>query len=188
VAERSWRSAWRLEVTAPWTTGRSRGGACTSTAWSRVRRSFAAFQREYEVDDAMLARTRVAIADAVAAGPLTRQQVGEHLAGEGLPGEGFALGLVLTDAELEAVVCSGPLAGNDHTYAPFAERDVGMVLVDGQMVGGMRRTVTDTRARFDLQLFRTLAADERVVLLEAADRYGRFLDREPVVTGLDPSE
>jgi hypothetical protein len=63
-----------------------------------------------------------------------------------------------------------------------------MVLVDGQMVGGMRRTVTDTRARFDLQLFRTLAADERVVLLEAADRYGRFLDREPVVTGLDPSE
>lgn len=264
----------------------------------RVRRTMAGFRREHDLDDATFEHTRSVIADAVATGPRTRAEVGAHLADAGLPGEGFVLGLVLLDAELEQVVCSGPMAGNDHTYATFAdrapharvldrdeavadlalryftghgpatERDlaywatmtltdvragiaavrdqlrcfehdgrtywhagdpppddetreprghllqvldefhngyqdsrhvldvdglvprdrrtaVGMVLVDGQMVGDMRRTVTDTRVRFDVGLFRALRADEQTAVREAADRCGRFLDRDAEVRGLD---
>jgi len=57
---------------------------------------------------------------------------------------------------------------------------VGMALVDGQMVGGMRRTVRPGGVSFDVGLFRDLAADEHAALSAAAERYGAFL-------GLDPS-
>jgi hypothetical protein len=53
----------------------------------------------------------------------------------------------------------------------------GMVLVDGQMVGGMRREVRDDEVRFDLHLYRDLDAGERQAVSDAADRYGAFLGR-----------
>lgn len=55
--------------------------------------------------------------------------------------------------------------------------DVGMVLVDGQMVGGMKRTVRDGEVRFDIRMYRELDAGERQAVAEAADRYGEFLGR-----------
>lgn len=268
---------WLLALTAP-----------------RIRRSFVSFRREHDVDDALLERTRSTIVDAVAEGPCTRAQLGDRLRDDGLPGEGFVLGLVLMDAELEALICSGPLRDGEHTYAAFADRapdarvltrdvavaelalryftghgpaterdlaywatmtltdaragiaaagdrlrsfehagrrywhagdpppadelheprghllqvldelhngyqdsrhvidtdgvvprgrrtEVGMALVDGQMVAGMRRSVTETAVRFELHPFRTLDTGERAAIDDAAARYGRFLDREPEV-------
>lgn len=54
----------------------------------------------------------------------------------------------------------------------------GMVLVDGQMVGGMRRTLLPSGAVFDVELYRDLADDELAALQAAADRYGAFLERD----------
>lgn len=61
---------------------------------------------------------------------------------------------------------------------------VGMVLVDGQMVGGMRRTLGGGAVTFDLDLFRDLAVDELEALEAAAGRYGKFLGVEARLRGL----
>lgn len=53
--------------------------------------------------------------------------------------------------------------------------DVGMVVVDGQMVGGMKRTVRGDEVRFDVRPYRQLNPGERQAVQEAADRYGAFL-------------
>ncbi len=58
---------------------------------------------------------------------------------------------------------------------------LGMVLVDGQMVGDMRRTVRATEVVFDATLVRALTTDEHDALDAAAHRYGAFLDRTPVL-------
>ncbi|MTV24095.1 winged helix DNA-binding domain-containing protein [Nitriliruptoraceae bacterium ZYF776] len=99
---------WLLELTAP-----------------RLRRSLASNLREHDVADATLERTRPIIAEAVTAGPRTRAELGERLLDAGLPGSGSALGLVVMDAELEALVCSGPVRDGAHTYASFVERTPG---------------------------------------------------------------
>lgn len=52
---------------------------------------------------------------------------------------------------------------------------MGMVLVDGQMVGNMRRTVRADEVLFDVGLFRDLDDDELDALHAAATRYGLFL-------------
>lgn len=58
---------------------------------------------------------------------LTRGQVREALAGAGLPAgsdqlTGPLMGHLMMSAELAGLVCSGPRAGNQHTYALLAER------------------------------------------------------------------
>ena len=55
--------------------------------------------------------------------------------------------------------------------------DVGMVVVDGQMVGGMKRTVRGGQVRFDVRPYRELDAGERQAVVEDAERYGSFLGR-----------
>lgn len=55
------------------------------------------------------------------------------------------------------------------------ESTIGMALVDGQLVAGMKRTVTPTRVQFELSPHRPLSARELRVLDEAAARYGEFL-------------
>jgi len=272
---------WLLAATAP-----------------RVRRTFRIHQRDLGFDDALLDRARGVIEASLRDGPLTRTAISQRLADAGLPAADFALMLFLADAELEALVCSGPLVDGQHTYVlldervpstrpreraeavtelvvryftghgPATERDlrywatmtlsdiraglaaagdrltsfehdgrtywhagephedgpieprghllqtldeyhngyqdsrrvldadglvphgrlasVGMALVDGQMVGGMRRRVTADRVHFDVTAFRDLADDEHAALAEAADRYGAFLDRTPVLRLVGP--
>jgi hypothetical protein len=55
---------------------------------------------------------------------------------------------------------------------------MGMALVDGQMVGDMRRTLRTGEVRFDVGLFRHLTDVETAALRAAADRYGTFLGRK----------
>lgn len=61
------------------------------------------------------------------------------------------------------------------------EKAIGMALVGGQLVGGMKRTLHAARVRFDVSAHRPLSAYERSALDAAAERYGRFLGLEPEV-------
>jgi hypothetical protein len=61
------------------------------------------------------------------------------------------------------------------------EAAVGMALVDGQLVAAMKRDVTGDRVAFDLRPYRRLRAPDIEALQAAAIRYGRFLDRTPVL-------
>lgn len=268
---------WLVELTAP-----------------RVSRVMRQLQRNLHLDDAVLDASAEVITDALSGGvQLTRGALGERLRDAGLPAEGQRLGVMVTNAELSALVCSGAMQGQHHTYAllderaptarrldrdealaelvlryftghgPATERDLaywatmtltdvraglaavadhldhvdhagrtywfahpppagtrlsprahllqildeyhngyqnsrhvldadglvprgraataGMVLVDGQMVGGMRRTLGGKDVTFELGLFRDLADDELDAVHAAADRYGRFLGLDATV-------
>ncbi|MFI6743998.1 winged helix DNA-binding domain-containing protein [Nonomuraea sp. NPDC050451] len=97
---------WLLELTAP-----------------RVHALNAYAYRRGELDGPLLGRTTDLIAGAVAGGNhLTRAEIAELLAQYGIIAEGFRLGYILIHAELERVICSGPLRGRHHTYALLDER------------------------------------------------------------------
>ena len=274
---------WLVDVTAP-----------------RIRRVLVQLQRSLGLDDdALDASAREIVAALAGGGHLTREELRTRLDDAGLPTEGQRLGVMLFNAELDALICSGAMAGRDHTYAllavraptarqldreealaelvlryftghgPATERDlaywatmtvtdvrtglaavaeeleqlqhdgrtywfkhppphdaaldprahllqildefyrgyqdsrhvldveglapkarpttVGMTLVDGQMVGGMRRTVAADKVTFAVDLFRGLTDDEHDAVVAAADRYGVFLglDTEVVTTPAD---
>lgn len=63
------------------------------------------------------------------------------------------------------------------------ETAIGIALVDGQLVAGMKRHLDASRVRFDLTPHRSLSTDERRALEDAAARYGEFLDRPAEITG-----
>ncbi|HSK97141.1 MAG TPA: winged helix DNA-binding domain-containing protein [Euzebyales bacterium] len=268
---------WLVEVTAP-----------------RVRQTMVQLQRALGLDDAVLETSAEIIAAALSGGVhLTRDALAERLRDAGLPAEGQRLGVMMFNAELSCVVCSGAVQGRYHTYAlleerapearrldrqqalaelvlryftghgPATERDLaywatmtltdvragladvadqldhvehegrtywfaqsepddgplsprahllqtldeyhngyqdsryvldadgivprgrpantGMVLIDSQMVGGMRRTTRADEVVFELNLFRDLDHDELREVVAAADRYGRFLEVEASV-------
>ncbi len=64
------------------------------------------------------------------------------------------------------------------------ETAIGIALVDGQLVAGMKRTLDAKRVRFDLTPHRRLSSSERSALEDAAARYGEFLDRPAEIVGL----
>jgi hypothetical protein len=55
------------------------------------------------------------------------------------------------------------------------ETAIGMALVDGQLVAGMRRTVTAKEVAFELSPLRALREQEIEAVREAADRYADYL-------------
>jgi hypothetical protein len=77
---------------------------------------------ELELDAATLNKATNRIARAVEAGPRTRRQLAEILAGHGISPAGQRLPYLLMHAELCRVIVSGPMAGGQHTYAPFDQR------------------------------------------------------------------
>ena len=96
---------WLLDLTAP-----------------KVLRSMASRHRQLGLGDPAVVRREV---DALLAlldtrGPLTRRQVAAAFDRDDLKGE--RLGHVIGIAELEGLVCSGPLADGQHTYALLSER------------------------------------------------------------------
>lgn len=268
---------WLVELTAP-----------------RIRRTFRQIQLDLAVDDAALDRSAEVIVEALGGGDhLTRAELGERLGEAGLPSQGQAIGLMMANAELACLVCSGARRGTQQTYASFEQRapsarqldrdealaelalryfsghgpaterdlaywatmtlsdvragiaevrdqlgrlehdgrtywftrpppqearlepraqlllvldeyhngyqdsrhvldvrgiaprgrgaNVGMVLVDGQMVGNMRRTIKRSAVTFDVGLFRDLDGGELEALDAAAERCGRFLGLEATV-------
>jgi hypothetical protein len=59
------------------------------------------------------------------------------------------------------------------------EPAAGMALVDGQLVGMARRTISAERVRFEIHPYRPLEAAEVGALKEASRRYGQFLGLAP---------
>jgi hypothetical protein len=97
---------WMLELTAP-----------------HVRRSMAAYMRQLGIDAAMLRRARPTMEKSLGGGRcLTRQELGDRLARARLPLKGTALALLVMNAELEGLICSGPYRGKKLTYGLVAER------------------------------------------------------------------
>lgn len=62
------------------------------------------------------------------------------------------------------------------------EAAIGMALVDGQLLAGMKRAVGAKTVTFELSPYRPLEAAERDAIDEAAARYAAFLGLEPRVT------
>lgn len=61
------------------------------------------------------------------------------------------------------------------------ESAIGMVLVDGQLVAAMRRTLSARRVTFQLRPYASWNGSARSAVGEAAARYGAFLGVEPVL-------
>jgi hypothetical protein len=51
-----------------------------------------------------------------------KDEIAALLARHGITAAGFRLGYILIHAELERMICSGPLRGRQHTYALLEER------------------------------------------------------------------
>jgi hypothetical protein len=62
------------------------------------------------------------ISTAVGDGPQTRRELAARLAAGGLPAAGFAPAYLIMAAELEGLICSGPMRGRQHTYVLLADR------------------------------------------------------------------
>jgi hypothetical protein len=67
------------------------------------------------------------------------------------------------------------------------ETAIGMALVDGQMIAGMKRSVTARTVRFELRKLRDLDSAEEDAIRDAAARYARFLGLEPRLSWREPS-
>lgn len=61
------------------------------------------------------------------------------------------------------------------------EKSIGMVLVDGQVVAGMSRRLTETSVEFALAPFRPLTTGETARLRSVADAYGRYCGRAATI-------
>jgi hypothetical protein len=94
----------------------------TATA-PRVQARCAYRYRQLELDSATLRRGDQALASALRGGAtLTRAEAGTVLAAAGIDAVGQRLPYLLMHAELEAIVCSGPRRGKQHTWALLEER------------------------------------------------------------------
>jgi hypothetical protein len=97
---------WIQELTAP-----------------RVHAQNAYYYRQTGLDDGVRGRARRAMVDALRGGNhLTRKEMEAVLAGAGISAKGLGLVYILMDAELDCVICSGPLRGRQQTYALLEER------------------------------------------------------------------
>lgn len=100
---------WMLELTAP-----------------RIKAASAYYIRQAGLDAAMFARSNDALARALEGGHhLTRDELAAVLDRAGIKASGMRLGYLMIVAELDAVMCSGPRRGKQHTYALFDERAPG---------------------------------------------------------------
>lgn len=98
---------WLLELTAP-----------------RVHAANASAYRKQELDEETFRRSEAALVHALQGGAtLTRAEIKESLQHAGVePGGPVRFGHLLMHAELERVICSGPLRGKQHTYTLLEER------------------------------------------------------------------
>jgi hypothetical protein len=97
---------WLLELTGP-----------------RVHQGNAGRYRELELDAATLARAGKAIVTAVEGGRYrTRTDLADHLKCAGISTAGQRMPYLLMHAELEGLICSGPVRGKQQTYALLSER------------------------------------------------------------------
>lgn len=89
----------------------------------RVRAGSASMQRKLELDGRLLSRCYRALTAALRDGQyLTRAELSARLEAARIQAKGQRLAYILMDAELEALICSGPRKGKQFTYALLEER------------------------------------------------------------------
>lgn len=89
----------------------------------RVHRRNAGRYRELGLDAGTLSRSVEVIAAALVGNHYrTRRELGQELERRGISTAGQRLAHLVMYAELEALICSGPMAGPQHTYALLDER------------------------------------------------------------------
>jgi Winged helix DNA-binding domain len=97
---------WLLALTAP-----------------RIKRTMASYDPGLELDEPTYARTNKVLEKAFRESKnLTRTQLGQALNAAGIRGDTRRLAHIVMRAELDALLCSGPLRGKQHTYALLADR------------------------------------------------------------------
>jgi hypothetical protein len=98
---------WLLELTGP-----------------RVRRvTGQQLRTTHGLDERAIGHAVAAVAGALAdRGQLTRAQLAGELRGRGVGGSGQMLMILLAHAELDGLICSGPITGGQHTYALTGQR------------------------------------------------------------------
>jgi winged helix DNA-binding protein len=97
---------WLLELTGP-----------------RVRRGLVARYRQLEIDEAVIAGAKAAFTAALEGGRhRTRPELGEVLHAAGISPAGQRLPHLLSAAELDGLIASGPRQGKQFTYALLEER------------------------------------------------------------------
>jgi len=121
---------WMLELTAP-----------------RVKAATAFFNRYHQLDERLFARSEAALRRAFAGTPhLTRREIGAVLRRARVLQAGDSgvrlIGLIMR-AELDAVICSGPRAGKEFTYA----------LLDTRATSGRPLAIDDARAELARRYF-----------------------------------
>ncbi len=89
------------------------------------------YYRQLSLDAEDFARGHEVLAGALAGGvALTRRELAAVFAAAGIEADGMRLAYLLMHAELEALICSGPRKGKQHTYALVADRVPASVLDD----------------------------------------------------------
>jgi len=96
---------WLLALTAP-----------------RVHALNAYYYRQAELDETILHRSQELLRSALAGKHLTRTEIAAVLSAAGIKASGLRLGYALMNAELNGLICSGPLRGKQHTYVLLDER------------------------------------------------------------------
>jgi hypothetical protein len=123
-----------------------------------ARRLEAACARRYdelELDARTLRRATAVIADAVAAAPATRRELADELQRRRIPPGGQRMPHLLFHAELQMVVCSGPMRGKEHTYVPFDDRvPAGTTFTEEEALAELARRWFTTRGPASINDFR----------------------------------
>ncbi len=97
---------WLLALTAP-----------------RVHQASKFYYRQHGLDARTMSRVHKVLAAELQGGRFrTRTELAAALAKRGIGASGPRLGLLTIHAELEQVMCSGPMRGRQHTYALFDDR------------------------------------------------------------------
>lgn len=79
--------------------------------------------RAHELDPNLIGRSQEVIAALLDDGePRTRKEVAAELAGAGIEASGSRLAHIVMHAELDGLICSGPLRRRQHTYALISDR------------------------------------------------------------------
>lgn len=121
---------WILELTAP-----------------RVQKLNQGIYRQEGLDATTLQRGAALIAEELRGGRYrTRAELAEALAGRGLVSERLRLAYIVMDAELEGLICSGPVRGAQQTYALVDERAPRSSAADAS--GGRTRDAAELAYRF----------------------------------------
>ncbi|RWX01029.1 winged helix DNA-binding domain-containing protein [Flavobacterium cerinum] len=97
---------WMLDITAP-----------------RVITTNAFMYRKCELDSALFNKCNTILEQLLRDNNyLSRDSIKTELANKGIEGDGLRISLIMMQAELEGLICSGPRQGNQFTYALIDER------------------------------------------------------------------